>query len=286
VGWRTLSWTREPKLGPACGTLLGGLFMAQYGWRPFFIVLGAGALLWLVSWIAWMPRGATVSRRARAEESPAVWQIFRHRSAIFSALGLFCSNYFWYFLVTWLPAYLETERHFPKPQMAVWAALAFLTVALSSTASGWLADRLIAAGGTPTRIRKLFAGVGLTLCSLIFPVVLIGDPNIAITLLLVTCVSYGLFRPNLWAITQTLAEPRAAGKWTGVQNGVGNLAGVAGPWFTGWVVDRTGQFYLAFVVAAVVVLTGAAIFVFGIGPIRQVEVRTRTAAPVPAIKFS
>ena len=71
-----------------------------------------------------------------------------------------------------------------------------------------------------------------------------------------------------------------------MQNGVGNLAGVAGPWFTGWVVDRTGQFYLAFVVAAVVVLTGAAIFVFGIGPVRQIEVPTRTAAPVPAIKFS
>lgn len=104
------------KLGPACGTPLGGLFMAQYGWRPFFIVLGAGALLWLVPWIAWMPRGAAVSRSARAEESPAVWQIFRHRSAIFRALGLFCSNYFWYFLVTWLPAYLETERHFPKPR--------------------------------------------------------------------------------------------------------------------------------------------------------------------------
>jgi MFS family permease len=274
------------KLGPACGTLLGGLFMARYGWRPFFIVLGGGALLWLVPWIAWMPRGPSVARRAPSEDSPPVWEIFRHRSAIFSALGLFCSNYFWYFLVTWLPAYLETERKFPKPKMAVWASLAFLTVALSSTASGWLADRLIAAGGTPTRIRKLFAGVGLTLCTLILPVALIRDQTMAIALLLVTCACYGLFSPNLWAITQTLAGPRAAGKWTGVQNGVGNLAGVAGPWLTGWVVERTGQFYLAFVVAAAIVLTGAAIFVFGIGPIRQVEVRSRRAEALPAIKFS
>ena len=274
------------KLGPACGTLLGGLFMARYGWRPFFLVLGGGALLWLVPWIAWMPRGPAVARRAPADDSPPVWEIFRHRSAIFSALGLFCSNYFWYFLVTWLPAYLETERNFAKPRMALWASLAFLTVALSSTLSGWLADRLIAAGGTPTRIRKLFAGVGLTLCTLILPVALIRNQTMAIGLLLVTCACYGLFSPNLWAITQTLAGPRAAGKWTGVQNGVGNLAGVAGPWLTGWVVDRTGQFYLAFVVAAAIVLTGAAIFVFGIGPIRQVEVRSRQTEPLPAIKFS
>jgi cyanate permease len=45
------------------------------------------------------------------------------------------------------------------------------------------------------------------------------------------------------------------------------------PWVTGWVVQETGQFYLAFVVAAAVVLTGAALFLFGIGPIRQVEFR-------------
>ncbi len=274
------------KLGPACGALLGGLFMARYGWRPFFVALGAGALLWLVPWIAWMPRSAAVSSRPRADDSPGVLEIFRHRSAIFSALGLFCSNYFWYFLVTWLPAYLETERHFPKTRMAVWASVAFLTVALSSTASGWLADRLIAAGGTPTYIRKLFAGVGLTLCTLILPVAVVRDTAVAIALLLLTCVCYGLFSPNLWAITQTLAGPRAAGKWTGVQNGVGNLAGVAGPWLTGWVVFRTGQFYLAFVVAAAIVLTGAAIFVFGIGPIREVQVTRRNAREVPAIEFS
>lgn len=275
------------KLGPACGALLGGLFMARYGWRPFFVVLGAGALLWLVPWIAWMPRGPEVASRARPEESPRVVDIFRHRSALFSALGLFCSNYFWYFLVTWLPAYLETERHFPKTEMAVWASLAFLTVALSSTASGWLADRWIAAGGTPTRVRKLFAGVGLALCTVILPVSLVRAPAVAIALLLLSCVAYGLFSPNLWAITQTLAGPRAAGKWTGVQNGVGNLAGVAGPWLTGWVVDRNGQFYLAFVVAAAIVLTGAAIFVFGIGPIEQVKLarrppRERAAQPTPA----
>ena len=102
-----------------------------------------------------------------------------------------------------------------------------------------------------------------------------GNPATAVALLLLTCVCYGIFSPNLWAITQTLAGPRAAGKWTSVQNGVGNLAGVAGPWLTGWVVQQTGQFYLAFLVAAVIALTGAAVFVFGIGPIEQVRVNTR-----------
>src|ERR1035438_2304587 len=35
------------KCGPALGTLAGGLFMAHFGWRPIFLVLGLGSLIWL-----------------------------------------------------------------------------------------------------------------------------------------------------------------------------------------------------------------------------------------------
>jgi MFS family permease len=261
------------KIGPAFGTLLGGFLMARYGWRAFFIALGAGTMLWLIPWWAWMPRGTEVTTRQAAADGPGALEIFRHRSAIFSAAGLFCSNYLWIFLLTWLPAYLETERHFAKHKMAVYASLAFLVVGVSTTFSGWLSDRLIARGGSPTRVRKAFAGLGLTFSTIILPVAVVDSPRVAIGLLMLTCFCYGVFSSNLWAITQTLAGPRAAGKWTGVQNGLGNLGGVVAPWLTGWVVQQSGHFYLAFVAAAAVALAGAAAFVFGIGPIRQVEFR-------------
>ena len=44
------------KTGPALGTLLGGLLMAQFGWRTFFIALGLISLLWLIPWFKWMPK--------------------------------------------------------------------------------------------------------------------------------------------------------------------------------------------------------------------------------------
>src|SRR6202044_719857 len=43
-------------LGPAFGILVGGVIVARFGWRPFFVVLGLGSLVWLVPWLAWMPR--------------------------------------------------------------------------------------------------------------------------------------------------------------------------------------------------------------------------------------
>jgi MFS transporter, ACS family, D-galactonate transporter len=260
------------KAGPALGTLLGGLLMAKYGWRAFFLALGFSSFLWLIPWIMWMPRGKGVAARTdRASDAPSIMALLRHRAVWFTAIGLFCSNYFWYFLITWLPAYLEKERHFDKAKMAVFGSLSFVAVALASVASGWISDRLIARGHTPTRVRKTFAGLGLTFSTIILPVAVIKNDNIAMPLLVLACICFGFYTANVFAITQTMAGPRAAGKWTGLQNGVANLAGVAAPWITGELVQRTGQFYLAFVVAAAVVLAAAACFVFGIGPIRQVR---------------
>jgi MFS transporter, ACS family, D-galactonate transporter len=259
------------KLGPALGTLAGGLLMARYGWRAFFIALGASTMLWLIPWYFWMPRGKTVSARQSSVGVPGAFEILRQRPAICTAVGLFCANYFWYFLVTWLPAYLERERHFPKTRMALFASLAFLAVAVSSTFFGWLSDHLIARGGTPTRVRRTFATLGFLFSTIILPAAVVRSEALAMGLLLICCAGYGLYSSNNWAMTQTLAGPRAAGKWTGLQNGIGNLAGVAAPWLTGLVVQRTGQFYWAFVVAAAVGLVGASVFAFFIGPIRQVE---------------
>src|ERR1035438_6952358 len=43
-------------LGPGFGMLFGGLLMARFGWRVFFLVLGLVSLLWLVPWFKWMPK--------------------------------------------------------------------------------------------------------------------------------------------------------------------------------------------------------------------------------------
>ncbi len=267
------------RTGPAVGTLLGGLLMARYGWRPFFIALGLGSLLWLIPWFRWMPSGAFVSngKSGATDVNPApvprIREILRQPAAWWSALGLFGSDYFWYFLVTWLPAYLEKERHFPKEKMAVFGSLSYLAAASTSLFAGWFADRLIARGRSATHVRKSFAGLGLAGATIILPVAVVRDERIAMIFLILACIAFGAYSSTTFAITQTLAGPRAAGKWTAFQNGFGNLAGVAAPWLTGWIVEHTGQFYLAFVVAAAAALLGAAVFVWGIGRIEPVRYR-------------
>jgi ACS family D-galactonate transporter-like MFS transporter len=258
------------KFGPALGTLVGGLLMARFGWRPFFFVLGAVSLLWLVPWLKWMPHGPGIMA-AQVEDPPSTLQILEQRSAWGSFAGLFCGNYYWYFLLTWLPSYMVIERHFSMDRMATMGALAYLAIGLSAALCGWLSDKWIAAGATPTRVRKTFAVGGMTLATIILPVVIVESRELSMTLLFAACIFFGMWSSNHWALIQTLAGPPAAGKWTGIQNGVGNLAGVAAPALTGLVVARTGAFFWAFAVAAGFVLAGACCYMFVIGPIVQVD---------------
>jgi cyanate permease len=62
---------------------------------------------------------------------------------------------------------------------------------------------------------------------------------------------------SLWAITQTLAGPRAAARWVGFQNCLANFAGILAPLVTGFIADRTGSFADAFLVASAVAVAGA-----------------------------
>ena len=123
---------------------------------------------------------------------PSAWDILSQRAAICTALGLFCTNYFWYFLITWLPLYLQNERHFSAGKMTTVASAAYFAIALSSTVAGYFSDHWIARGATPNRVRKTFVGVGLTLSTIILPVALVKEAGTAIALLLLACFCFGL----------------------------------------------------------------------------------------------
>jgi len=262
------------KAGPALGVLIGGLVIKHYGWRMLFIALGLGSLVWLVPWFIWGPRFETAESR-RQRQSAGILEILGKRDAWGTFLGLFCINYVWYFLVMWLPSYLIMERHFSTEAMAIFGSLPFWGIAISSIAGGWTSDRWIAHGRSPTRVRKTFVVGGMLLTTLIVPAAIVRDPVTCMALLVTACLSFGLFTSNIWAITQTLAGADASGKWTGWQNMFGNFGGIVAPYVTGVIVDKTGQFLLAFVGAGVALVLGAAAYLVIVGKVEPIVWRVR-----------
>lgn len=269
------------KVGPAVGTLVGGLLVARFGWRAMFLALGAGGALWLIPWYLWGPQREPTNSSPLVKhegESPTILQICRRRDAWGTFIGNFCCNYAYYFLLTWLPSYLVTERGLSMGVMAVLASLPFWASAGCSLLAGWASDRWIMRGATATRVRKTFVVGGLTLATLMFPAALAPDLRISVALLIAAYLAFGLFSSNHWAISQTLAGPAAAGKWTGLQNGIANLAGVIAPFATGLIIARTGSYYLAFSSASVILLIGALCYLWIVGDVVPLQWPSRRGA--------
>lgn len=263
------------KLGPALGTYFGGLVVAAYGWRSLFLILGFGAMIWVPFWAMWAPRKENPEAAKRTAAAnvriPSMWELLQRKQVWGSFLGLFAINYAWYFMITWFPYYLENVRHFSKERMATYGAIPFVLIGIAATAAGILADRLIAQGGSPTRIRKIFIITGLLANTLLLPAGMATSDVLSMGLFWLASFCFGLTTANHWAVTQTIAGPAVAGKWTGMQNCFGNLAGVIAPWLTGKIVDVTGSFYLAFVGVAAMVVMGAASYAFLVGRIEPID---------------
>src|SRR5438128_10864023 len=96
-------------------------------------------------------------------------------------------------------------------------------------------------------------------------------PHTYLPWLMAVGVGSGMGAAGIFAFSQTLAGPQAAGRWTGLQNGFANLAGVVAPALTGFAVGRTGNFVAPMAITTVVLIVGAIAWVFVVGRVEQVN---------------
>jgi MFS transporter, ACS family, D-galactonate transporter len=272
------------KLGPAIGVLLGVKMIQWWSWRGMFLIMGGASLLWLIPWTAVAAKLPSRTHAAFSEPPviPSFQEIASHRVFWGTAIGLFCGNYTWFVFLNWLPYYFETQRHYTHDRLAVFGSLPFWTQAVSSLLFGCLADLIIRRIGNAGRVRQRFVCLGLLgCCATMLPAVMVSDPSLANGLLLFASVSMGAWSSNHWALTQLLAGPHAAGKWTGAQNGFGNLSGVAGQIISGYALQATQSFVIAFAIACAILLVGVLSYWLVIGLPRETSWKV-PGASVPA----
>jgi MFS family permease len=247
--------------GPAFGTLAGGLLMVWLGWRATFLIFGAASLLWLWPWLTTLHRSGPW-RSPDVSESPTAKTVLGRRELWGSCLGGFCEAYSLYLIISWLPVYLVKARGLSLTEMARLGALIYAVSALANVLTGWLSDRLLQAGVSLQRVRMGALLVGFAGVSVCFSVCALAERTASLVALIACGVFLGILVTSYFATAQTLPGPGAAGRWFAIQNFAANLAGVSAPVVTGVVVDRTGSFSSALLIAAVLALVGMAAFLF------------------------
>ena len=265
--------------GPAVGSLVGGMLMASYGWRSAFWVFGALSLLWLVPWLRL--RIPTPPAAAAAGDGPP-WRALLKRPELWgTSLGLFSVNYAFYFTLTWLPFYVVREHGFSTEQMAKFTFLLYVVHAASGLIAGWLVDRVVARGEHASLAYKSVMGathLGFVACMVC---VALAPAPWALAAIFAYQVLDGANSPGCFGISQILAGPSVAGRWVGIQNGIGNIAGVIAPALTGFLVGESHHFTSAFLVAAVVSVLGVVGWVFMIPKVAPLEWSATDASEPP-----
>ncbi len=240
-------------LGPAIAPLLLTPLMLAIGWRASFAVLGLAGLTVAVAWAVIYRDPETASKDAPRIAGPAAWlALLRQRSVWGLLLGFGGTVYVTWLYVTWLPGYLQQRWHFAPAAAGLWSALPQFFGFIGAIGGGWLSDLL--ARRMRERSARQWPLVGGLLvsaaCSALAAVS--GDAGLALA-----AVSGALFAANVattggWALAASLAPAALIATVEAMANIGGSVGGSLAPLMTGYVVQSTGSFAPALVIAACV----------------------------------
>jgi len=236
--------------------------MLVLGWRTMFVLLGFSGLIVAAAWIAFH-RARHDTPFHQPEGGPAThegaWKaLLRQRTVWGMMLGFGGINYTNWLYTSWLPGYLQSERHLSLARSGWVAAIPFLAGALGMITSGTVADMLARSGIPLTKVHRgnLIVGMIISAAST-FVVARSGS-----TLAAVAGISMALFFIHFagtsgWGYVQAVSPGRYVASLSALQNFASFMIASAAPVLTGWLLDHTQSFSLALGVCSAVTLLGA-----------------------------
>ena len=284
-----------------CGTPLGGaiagpvvgLMAVALGWKAAFVVIGLIGFVWLFFWVRLAtetPREHPTITAAELREIeddqaapsaglPAQPLGFYLKQPVVLATGLafFGYNYILFFFLTWFPSYLTMEQHLSIKDMSIATVLPWVLGFCGLAAGGALSDAVFRRTGRALFARKLVLTVCLSLAAV--SVALAGlVTTVGSALLLMSAAVFFLYLTGstYWAILQDTVRGENIGGVGGFIHMIANCAGIIGPAVTGFIVQSTGVFTSAFVLAGGIAIIGVLCVLVFVKPIEST--RTPDAA--------
>ena len=259
-------------LAPALAPPLLTALMLAFGWHAMFILAGLAGFAVAIAWVVLYrsPSEAEIApeelARIHAGDSPdiarvgirQVFWLLRFRTSWGMFLGFFGVVYAYWLYATWLPGYLETERHLSIASAGIVSAIPLAAGFIGAVSGGVFSDRLGRKLDVATACRiPAIAGLVVT------GIVVMAAAHTPSTWLAVTLISVGLFAINVssscgWALAAVVSPPNTVATLDAVQNIGGSLGGALAPLVTGTIVQVAGSFRPAFDLASVIAFMSAA----------------------------
>lgn len=266
------------RLGYALTPVVIGFLIAQFNWRLAFIITGVGSLLFCMFWFFWYDEqkgrvfAKSVDAEIELEKQIVPWlKLLTNRNILGLFVAKFGANYLYFMFLTWIPSYLVMERGFSILEMGFYASLPFVVAFITQPLTGFVSDFIIRRGFSKTLARKGVLVIAQALSATIIAVAFVDDPMIAILILTVNIAAASTIGGMMQTMASEIAPFGMAATVTGAMNTVGAIAGVLAPTLTGIIVEMTGSFQMALLVAGGLIVLAAVIILFVIQKIEPIR---------------
>jgi ACS family hexuronate transporter-like MFS transporter len=274
--------------GTAIGAAIAAPMVAwvtlHFGWRYTFVVGAIFSLLWVVLWLSFYrvpqahPRITAEELRLIEEGQPAqavskpvpIGQILRTREAWGCILARLLTDPISYFLMFWIPKFLQQERGFDLKAIGMFGWIPFAGLALGNLAGGALPRLLGRRGWSLNRARKTIMGTASVMIPACFLIVTqVPNPVAA-----VAGITVAMFFHAAWAnmtLPAEVFEKHVVGSVSGFGGAMGSLMGVIAMLLVGKAV-AAGSFTPVFIVYSGLPMTAFIVVCLLIKQLGQVRV--------------
>ncbi|QWA13021.1 MFS transporter [Sodalis ligni] len=277
----------SPLGGAVSGPIVGYLALA-FGWRPAFIAICVIGLVWMAGWLFFAADNPSRSKRVSEEERLLVNQMkaevisadeelaqsahglgyyLRQPIILVTAFAFFCYNYILFFFLSWFPSYLVQAHNLNIKEMSLTTMIPWIVGFVGLALGGWISDRIFQLTGRLLLSRKIVLVVSLFAAAICVALAgMVSSVVPAVVLMSVSIFFLYITGAIYWAIIQDVVHKSRVGGASGFIHLIGSVSGIVGPVATGYIVQHTGKFDSAFVLAGVVAALGALLVLVVIKP--------------------
>ncbi len=266
------------RLGAAFALPLVAWMLTRMGWRWTFVIFGCFGLLFSILWYLLFRNKPEQSKAISAEEKEYILstrqqpssskkaslpfgRIISSRNMWMNMVQYICSNFTFYFTLTWMYPYLKERFALGGIEAGFYAMVPLVGGALGNWFSGILVDAIYRRGKLklsrrlPAIIGFILAGFGIIMMSMS------DSPQASIIFLTIAIFGADMTLSPSWAFCIDIGKENA-GAVSGTMNMAGNLGAfvtiIAFPYLLGW----TGSHETFFYVCAILSVTAIIMWLF------------------------
>jgi ACS family hexuronate transporter-like MFS transporter len=201
---------------------------AVYGWRWSFVIPGLIGIGWVVVWLLLPKSGSreTGTRHSVSDTAKIIpfVQIVKDRNALTFIIIRFLLDPVVYFIMFWVPKYLNEERHVPFDRIGELFWIPFLALGLSNIAGGWFSDRLIAHHFSINRARKTVMGIAAVVTMTVPFISAVSTAEMAVALMALFMFAHGFWITNYITAISDVFGKRSTATVVGLSGTAGTFS--------------------------------------------------------------